>query len=142
MLRGEGNENGKKKQEQVIIGKKQLCTCSTLFLVHFFAFILSDYNVELPETPSLGVALLSLFFCLSLSLYSKFVDMTFNLSLILKTTRIQKHFPLSVFVLIDSLVVSASHDVGGRTLYRQNKLTFSIGLHEFVCTDGRAYDTS
>ena len=41
-------------------------------------------------------------------LYSKFVDMTINLSLILQTTRIQKQFPLSVFVFIDSLVVSAS----------------------------------
>ena len=38
------------------------------------------------RSASLGVALLSLFFCLSLSLYSKFVDMTINLSLILKGT--------------------------------------------------------
>ena len=60
------------------------------------------------------VALLSLFFCLSLSLYS----MTINLSLILdkKKTRIQKHFPLFVFVFIDSLAVSASQDAGGHTL--------------------------
>ena len=55
--------------------------------------------------------------------------MTINLSLILKTTRIQKHFPLSVFVFIDSLVVSASQDAGGHTLSRQNNLTFGIGLH-------------
>ena len=76
------------------------------------------------------VALLSLFLCLSLSLYSKFVDMTINLSLILeKKTRIQKHFPLSVLVFIDSLVVSASQDAGGHTLSRQNNLTFGIGLH-------------
>ena len=53
--------------------------------------------------------------------------MTINLSLILKTTRIQKHFPL--FVFIDSLVVSASQDAGGHTLSRQNNLTFGIGLH-------------
>ena len=40
--------------------------------------------------------LLSLILCLSLSLYSKFVDMTVNLSLILEKTRIQKNirFPL------------------------------------------------
>ena len=94
------------------------------------------------RSASLGVALLSLFLCLSLSLYSKFVDRTINLSLILKTTRIQKNFPLSVFVFIDSLVLSASQDVGGRTLSRQNKMTFSFGLHELVCTDGRAYATS
>ena len=55
-----------------------------------------------------------------------------TISLILKkktTTRIQKHFPLSVLVFIDSLVVSASQDAGGHTLSRQNNLTFGIGLH-------------
>ena len=54
--------------------------------------------------------------------------MTINHSLIFKTTRIQKHFPLSVFVFIYSLVVSASQDVGGHTLSHQNNLTFGIGL--------------
>ena len=38
------------------------------------------------------VALLSLFLCLSLALYSKFVDMTINLSLVPQTTRIQNNF--------------------------------------------------
>ena len=55
--------------------------------------------------------------------------MTINHSLILKTTRIQKHFPLSVFVCIDSLVLSASQEAGGNTLSRQNNPTFGIGLH-------------
>ena len=46
------------------------------------------------------------FLCLSPALYSKFVYMTINLSLILQTTRIQKQFPLSVLVFINySLVV-------------------------------------
>ena len=54
---------------------------------------------------SLACHLFSLFLCLSLSLYSKSVDMKINLSLILYTTRIQKQFPLFVFVFIDSLVV-------------------------------------
>ena len=75
------------------------------------------------------VALLSLFLCLSFSLYLKFVDMTINLSLILKTTRIQKHFPPSVLIFTDSLVVSALRDAGGHTLSIQNNLTFGIGLH-------------
>ena len=48
-----------------------------------------------------------LFLCLSLALYSKCVDMTINLSLILLKTRIQKQFPLFGFVFIDSLVASA-----------------------------------
>ena len=55
--------------------------------------------------------LLSLFLCLSLSLYSKLLDMTINLSLILKITRIQKPFLLSVLIFIDSLV-SASQRRG------------------------------
>ena len=49
--------------------------------------------------------------------------MTINLSLILKTTRIQKQFPLSVFVFIDSLlVVSALQDAGSYAISRQNNL--------------------
>ena len=46
----------------------------------FFSLTLALFLVEL-RWP---VALLSLFLCISLSLYSKFVDMTINLSLILK----------------------------------------------------------
>ena len=65
----------------------------------------------------------------SLSLYSKFADMTINLGLILYKTRIQKHLPLSVFVFIDSLIVSAPQDVDGHTLSRQNNLNFGICLH-------------
>ena len=41
---------------------------------------------------SLACRLLSLFLCLSLALYSKFVNVTINPSLILWTTRIQKPF--------------------------------------------------
>ena len=60
---------------------------------------------------------------------SKFVDMTINLSLILQTKRIQKQFPLSVFVFIDSLVVSASQDAGGYAISRQNNLELQLGCH-------------
>ena len=64
---------------------------------------------------SLSFAGLSPTFSFSLSLYSKFVDMTINQSLMLKTTRIliKKQFALSVFVFIDSLVVFPSLYVGG-----------------------------
>ena len=49
----------------------------------------------------LASLLLSLFrLCLSLSLHSKFVDMTINLSLILHAIQIQKQFRLSVFIFI------------------------------------------
>ena len=85
----------------------------------------------------------SLFFSCSIS---KFLDMTINLSLILYKTRIQKKFPLSVFVLIDSLVVSASQDAGGYAI--SVKITSSyiwvaipvewVILHWYACgADGR-----
>ena len=105
--------------------KISCCSSNRQCLLCFLCLALAPFLVEL-RWP---VALLSLFLCLSFSLYSKFVDLTINLSLILKTTQIQKHFPLSVFVFIDSLVVSASQDAGGHTLSRQNNLTFGIGLH-------------
>ena len=78
---------------------------------------------------SLACRLLSLLLCLSLALYSKFVDMTINLSLMLEATRIQKQFPLSVFVVFDSLVVSALQDGGGYAISRQNNRELYLGCH-------------
>ena len=46
MLSGEGNENGGKTTIGLLAKKQQR---STLFL-HFFAVVLHDYNVKLPET--------------------------------------------------------------------------------------------
>ena len=62
-------------------------------------------------------------------LFSKFVDMTFNLSLILQTTRTQKQFSLFVFVFIDSLVVSALQDSAAYAISRQNNLELHLGCH-------------
>ena len=45
------------------------------------------------------------------------------------TTRILKQFPLSVFVFIDSLVVSASQDAGGYAISRQSNLELHLGFH-------------
>ena len=78
---------------------------------------------------SLACRLLSLFLCLSLALYSKFVDMTINLSLILLKTRIQRQFPLSIFLFIESLLVSALQDAGGYAISRQNNLELHLGCH-------------
>ena len=62
--------------------------------------------------------------------HSKFGDITINLlSLILWTPRIQKQSSLSVFVFIDSLVVSALQDAGGYVISRQNNLE----LFTLVC---------
>ena len=43
--------------------------------------------------------------------------------------RIQKQFPLFVFVFIDSLVVTASQDAGGYAISRQNNLELHLGCH-------------
>ena len=73
-----------------------------------------------------------LFFSVFLLLYMpKSVDMTINLSIILQTTQIQKQFLLSVFVFIDSLVVSALQDVGGYAISCQNNLELHLGCHTF-----------
>ena len=63
------------------------------------------------------------FFCLSLAIYCKFVGMTINLSLTPWTTRIQKQFPLSVFVFIDSLVVTRV----AAAISHQNNLELHLG---------------
>ena len=168
MLSGEGNAGERRKNNNRSNQQKTTLHVQHTFFVHFFAVVLHDYNVKLPETSWLHVlwrkrrtsscslffhcrsfspwwllaflifsiplqnfmlflqknflyffylalalflvehawpvALLSLFLCLSLSLFSKFVEMIINLNLILQRTRMQKHFPLSVFVFIDSLV--------------------------------------
>ena len=59
--------------------------------------------------------------CLSLALYSKCVDMTINLLSLIPR--------LSVFVFIDSLVVSALQDAGGYAISRQNNLELHLGCH-------------
>ena len=43
--------------------------------------------------------------------------------------RTQKQFPLSVFVFIDSLVVSASQDAGDYAISRRNILELHLGCH-------------
>ena len=117
--------------------KKCLLCCLSLSLSPFFSL---SFN-GLPPTFA--------FLCLSFPLFSKFVDMTINLSLILQTTRIQKQFPLFVFVFIVYLVVSALHDSGGYAISRQNNLDLRLGCHTcrselfyigipVVRTDGRS----
>ena len=52
---------------------------------------------------------------------------TFLLRLILYTTQIQ--FPLSLFVFIDSFVVSVLQDAGGYAISRENNLELHLGYH-------------
>ena len=59
--------------------------------------------------------------------------MTINLSLKLQTTQIQKQFPLSVFIFIDSqLVVSVLQDAGGYAISRQNRTRVVFGLPDLL----------
>ena len=52
MLSGDANENSRSvgKIVGLISNKKQLCTFSTLFLVHFLGVVFHDFNKKLPET--------------------------------------------------------------------------------------------
>ena len=115
MLSGEGNarerrkSNNRSNQQKSNFARAAHFSCT--FLCRCFArpqretsrnFFMDEMSNVFQFTASL-----SLFLCLSLALYSKFVDMTIILSLILQKTRIQKQFPLFGFVFIDSLVVSA-----------------------------------
>ena len=54
MRSGEGNENGEKTKIGLISKKATLCVQHTFF-VHFFAVVLHDYNVKLPEASWLHV---------------------------------------------------------------------------------------
>ena len=100
----------------VVLPTKKMSPLS--FLSPFFTLNFAD----LPPT--------SLFLGLSLALYSKFVDMTINLSLILWKTRIKKQFPLSAdFVFIDCLAASVLQDAGGYAISRQNKLELHLDCH-------------
>ena len=92
-------------------------------------FISCSRSLSLFLVDSLACRLLSIFLCLSLALFSKFVDMTINLSLILQTTRIRKQFPLSFIVFIDSSVVSALKDSGGYAISSQNNLELHLGCY-------------
>ena len=72
MLSGEGNENGEKTKIG-LISKKATLRVQHTFFVHFFAVVLHDYNVKLPEASWLHVlwrkcrtCSCSLFFPLSL----------------------------------------------------------------------------
>ena len=54
MLSGEGNENGEKTKIG-LISKKATLHVQHTFFVHFFAVVLHDYNVKLPEASWLHV---------------------------------------------------------------------------------------
>ena len=114
-----------------VLGRKCPTCCGSLFFTRSFSpwwplgFLifsppLKKFHVVIPTNSSLSSALalsVALFLVelrwpvahFIFSLYSKFVDMTINLSLILSTTRIQKQFP-------------PSQEAGGHAISRQNNL--------------------
>ena len=63
--------------------KFSCCSSNKICLLCFFIFLAPALCHSFSRWASLAFRLLSLFLCLSLPLYSKFMDMTINLSLIL-----------------------------------------------------------
>ena len=56
MLTGEGNENAEKKKTKGLITRKSTLHVQHNFFVHFFAVVLHDYSVKLPETSRLHIS--------------------------------------------------------------------------------------
>ena len=50
MLSSDGNKNSQKNQYMGLISKKTTLQVQHTFFVHFFAVVVHDYNVKLPET--------------------------------------------------------------------------------------------
>ena len=50
MLSGEGNAGERRKTTIDLISKRATLHVQHTFFVHFFAVVLNDYNVKLPET--------------------------------------------------------------------------------------------
>ena len=50
MLSGEGNAGERRKTTIGLISKRATLHVQRTFFVHFFAVVLHDYNVKLPET--------------------------------------------------------------------------------------------
>ena len=55
MLSGEGNAGERRKTTIDLISKRATLHVQHTFFVHFFAVVLHDYNVKLPETSQLYV---------------------------------------------------------------------------------------
>ena len=55
MLSGEGNAGERRKTTIDLISKRATLHVQHTFFVHFFAIVLHDYNVKLPETSQLYV---------------------------------------------------------------------------------------
>ena len=113
----------------VTAATKFSCCSSNKKNVSFVFYLSLQITVALFLFEFRWPAAFSLFLCLSLALYSKFVDMTINLSLILQKTGIKKQFPLSAVVFTDSLDASALQDAGGYAISRQNNLELHLGQH-------------
>ena len=106
MVSGEGKENGEKTTIGLISEKAILHIQHTFFFVHFFAVVLHDYNVKLPETSWLLVLYMEemshvfLFIFFTLPLIFILVDASIlilppplqNFNVVLPT---KKMFPLS-----------------------------------------------
>ena len=112
----------------LIVGRSHFVTAATNKKNVSFFFVSLYISVALFLVELRWPAAFFLFFSVFLFLYIPNL-WTWQLSLILKTTRIQKQFLLSVFVFIDSLAVSTLQDAGGYAISRQNNLELHLGCH-------------
>ena len=116
----------------------------------FFFSLALAFCRSFSRRPALACRPFSLFLCLSLSLYFKFVDMTINLSLILQTTHIEiiSAFRCRLYLLLSCLCFTRR---GWLCVFHKNNLELPLRCHTrlqsyftLVCllllrTDGRKY---
>ena len=109
----------------LIVGRSHFVTAATNKKNVSFFYVSLYISVALFLVELRWPAAFFLFFSVFLFLYIPNL-WTWQLSLILNTTRIQKQFLLSVF---DSLAVSTLQDAGGYAISRQNNLELHLGCH-------------
>ena len=108
MLSGEGNEIGKKKKQWVLLAKKQLCMCSTLFctfLCRCFArlqretsrnFLVTRFMEEMSYVFLFTFFSLSLIFTLVAASISHFLTATTKVHVVPPTKNVSFVFSLSL----------------------------------------------
>ena len=130
MLSGEGNAGERWKITIGLISKKAtLHVQHTLFLNISLPLFCTTTTLNFQNLLSCTFFSVTFFHCSSIFLLYIPNLWTINVSLILLKTRIQRQFPLSIFLFIAFLVVSAFQDAGGYAISRQNNLELHLGCH-------------
>ena len=130
MLSGEGNAGQRWKITIGLISEKAtLHVQHTLFLYISLPLFCTTTTLNFQNLLSYTFFSVTFFHCSSIFLLYIPNLWTINVSLKLLKTRIQRQFPLSIFLFIAFLVVSAFQDAGGYAISRQNNLELHLGCH-------------